>query len=221
MSSPLLQRRHWLLPVIAAVHLLALSSVNWVLDTYPKPEKENIVFTLITGLHEREAMQPERKPEQNTFPEPRILNTFVPESISPPSELPEAPAFDEAPASTAITVRAASASPPAPAPLVSGSEDKARDDFISLLASHLARHKQYPVEARRRHITGVVTVRFRVHADGRLDECSIVDSSGNRLLDAAALAMLRRAQPLPRIPPALAMNSLSIKLPVEFSLTHG
>lgn len=221
MPLPSLQRRHWLLPAIAAVHLLALSGVNWVLDTHPQPEKKNIVFTLITGLHELEAMQPDRKPDQITPPEPRILNTFVPESISPPSDLPEAPSFDEAPPSTAITVRTASASPPAPAAPVSGSEDKARDDFISLLASHLARHKQYPVEARRRHITGVVTVRFRIHADGRLDECSIVDSSGNRLLDAAALAMLRRAQPLPRIPPELAMDSLSINLPVEFSLAYG
>lgn len=208
-----MQRRHWLLPVVAAIHLQALIGLNWILSEQPQPLKETVVFTLVAGLNERHTLQ--------SPPEPRIFETFVPEHIPPPADLPMASFLDEPAPSTAITARTAAAESRAPAQPARAIEGSVREDFISLLAAHLARHKQYPVEARRRRVHGVVTVQFRVHADGMVDECSIIDSSGNRLLDAAALAMLRRAQPLPRIPPELALDSLRINLPVEFSLTHG
>lgn len=216
-----MQRRHWLLPVVAAIHLQALIGLNWILSEQPQPLKETVVFTLIAGLNERHTLQSPPEPDDAALPEPRIFETFVPEHIPPPANLPMASFLDEPAPSTAITARTAAAGSRAPAEPARAIEGSVREDFISLLAAHLARHKQYPVDARRRRVHGVVTVQFRVHADGMVDECSIIDSSGNRLLDAAALAMLRRAQPLPRIPPELALDSLRINLPVEFSLTHG
>lgn len=216
-----MQRRHWLLPVVAAVHLQALIGLDWILSEQPQPLKENVVFTLITGLHDLHTLQSNPEPDEATLPEPQIIHTFVPDQVAPPTELPIAPSFDEPAPSRAITARVPAAGSRAPARPVRAIEGNVQEDFISQLASHLARYKQYPVEARRRGVHGVVTVQFRVHANGMVNECSIVDSSGNRLLDAAALAMLRRAQPLPRIPAELAVDSLSINLPVEFSLTHG
>lgn len=216
-----MQRRHWLLPVVAAIHLQALIALNWIMSERPQPVKENVVFTLIAGLNDLHTLQSRPEPDEATLPEPRIIDTFVPDQVAPPTDLPIAPSFEEPAPSTAITARAASAQSRAPAQPVRAIEGQVREDFISQLAAHLARYKQYPVEARRRRIHGVVTVQFRVHANGMVDECSIIDSSGNRLLDAAALAMLRRAQPLPRIPPELGLDSLHINLPVEFSLTHG
>ena len=76
----------------------------------------------------------------------------------------------------------------------------------SLLAAHIEKFKRYPLAARADRAQGVATVEFTIDHQGRLLNSRIVHSSGWATLDQETLAMLERAQPLPR-PPEQAIDS--------------
>ena len=63
-----------------------------------------------------------------------------------------------------------------------------------------------------------VTVRltFIVGRDGHITSKAVTASSGNANADEAALAMLERAQPFPRMPAAMTETDQSFALPVRF-----
>lgn len=88
------------------------------------------------------------------------------------------------------------------------------DDYLIRLHGWLSRHKDYPRRARARRDEGVVVLQFFVAADGRVTESRVDRTSGNALLDEAALAMLTRASPVP-VPPD---GPVSLVIPVEFQL---
>lgn len=52
----------------------------------------------------------------------------------------------------------------------------------------------WPKEAIRRELTGTVTMKFLIDADGRVLEKEIVKSSGHELLDSAALDATARCK---------------------------
>ena len=58
----------------------------------------------------------------------------------------------------------------------------------------------YPDEARRRHIGGVVVINVGVRRDGSIERADIVVSSHVPMLDAAALRIARLAAPYPPLP---------------------
>lgn len=157
-------------------------------------------------------------------PRPQPTPQPTPEPVTEPR--PEAPAPTEAPSTasetaTAPTTAAAATPPPQPqssSGVAGGAATARKKSYFGELAAHLARHQRYPMEARRRKITGIVTVHFRFNTQGQVQEFAVKDSSGNRLLDNEAIAMLKRAQPLPPIPAELELDMISISLPIEFSL---
>lgn len=57
--------------------------------------------------------------------------------------------------------------------------------------------KRYPKAARRMHIEGKATVRFKIKPDGKVDAVELVESSGSDILDQASLETVHRAVPLP------------------------
>lgn len=73
-------------------------------------------------------------------------------------------------------------------------------DYQRRLYEALARGSRYPPEARREHLSGVTRLAFKLDRDGKVLDSWIQESSGSEMLDAAALAALDRAQPLPPIP---------------------
>ena len=91
-------------------------------------------------------------------------------------------------------------------------------DHYSLLSAHLNRKKRYPSEAKKARQQGVVTVRFTVHADGRISGSSIRTSSGHDLLDQATLDLMERVAPLPRFPRSMTRDRVTISLPIDYSL---
>ena len=91
-------------------------------------------------------------------------------------------------------------------------------DYHARLRAWLERHKRYPRQARRRREQGVVVLRFVVDRAGRVLDLGVEGTSGHPRLDEAALAMVRRAQPLPEMPPEMRESRAEHVLPVRFAL---
>ncbi|MCB1749601.1 MAG: energy transducer TonB, partial [Gammaproteobacteria bacterium] len=99
-----------------------------------------------------------------------------------------------------------------------GGDPRAARDYFRALLAWLARHKAYPVAAKRRKHQGVVTLEFTLARDGRVLSARVKRGSGHAELDQAALDMLAAASPVPAIPAALGRDTLSLAIPIEFSL---
>ncbi|MDO6707605.1 energy transducer TonB [Photobacterium sp. 1_MG-2023] len=85
-----------------------------------------------------------------------------------------------------------------------------------LLHAHLEQHKQFPRQARRFGRQGVPVVAFTMDRQGHVLSVTLVKSSGTRVLDNEAQAMVRRAEPLPLPPDSLAGERLTLTVPVSF-----
>lgn len=88
-------------------------------------------------------------------------------------------------------------------------------NFAGQIASHLSRHKRFPDDARRAR--GVVRITFTVLEDGSVTGIAVAESSGNAVLDRAAVAMVRRAEPFPEIPAEMARRTARFTVPIRFS----
>lgn len=86
------------------------------------------------------------------------------------------------------------------------------------LLSRLQRAKRYPDLARSRGDQGVATVSFTMDRAGRVLAVTLVRSSGSSLLDEEAAALVRRAEPLPRLPDEIAGATLTLTVPISFAL---
>jgi protein TonB len=60
-------------------------------------------------------------------------------------------------------------------------------------------------------------VSFTLNASGKVTAARVVRSSGKRILDEAAIEMVRRASPYPPIPPRLGAT-ITIQAPIAFDL---
>ncbi|MFP9228905.1 hypothetical protein A0E43_10025 [Pectobacterium cacticida] len=90
-----------------------------------------------------------------------------------------------------------------------------------LVKGKINRGKNYPADAKRRGRQGVATVSFTVNAAGDVLESQLVNSSGTLSLDREALAMVRRASPLPPPPAEIIMGGMhKVTMPVEFDLNR-
>ena len=66
--------------------------------------------------------------------------------------------------------------------------------------------------------SGTVELSFTMDRSGRVLSRRVARSSGSATLDAAALAMIDRAQPLPAFPPSMREARKTLSLPVRFSV---
>lgn len=82
------------------------------------------------------------------------------------------------------------------------------------LVAHLDKHKRYPPE--RQQKAAEISVRFTLDRLGHVLDMSIAKSSGDAVFDAAALAMVKRSDPVPPPPPLIADDGLSFTVPVIF-----
>lgn len=82
----------------------------------------------------------------------------------------------------------------------------------------LKRYQRYPRAARRAGLEGIAQVRFVIDRSGTLRERELVASSGHAVLDRAALELLERAAPYPRLPGRIAVELIELTLPVEYRL---
>ena len=88
------------------------------------------------------------------------------------------------------------------------------DVFLSAVKSTVEKSLIYPRRARSKGIEGIVTLQFSVTQSGQLNELTVYRSSGNSILDNAALRAVRKAQsswPRPK-------QSVRLRFPIEFRI---
>lgn len=176
---------------------------------------------------------PKTTKEAPPVPEPIAIRTPPASPVPVPPVVDSAPAVQALPtptpassATTSVAVSAPrqatdtgaaapSASTPSVAPDVARRE---RDAYIRALMAALLQQRTYPAAARKAREQGVVHVRFTIDRDGQVLSSQIQRGAGE-LLDVAALEVLQRAQPLPPIPASMGKQSLTITVPIEYSLT--
>jgi periplasmic protein TonB len=89
-------------------------------------------------------------------------------------------------------------------------------DYEQLVRNYLARYFVYPDAARPDRLGGTVELHAVIGRDGHLLSAWVKQSSGSAILDAAALDLVHRAEPLPALPANMA-DTLEISLPLEYA----
>lgn len=88
------------------------------------------------------------------------------------------------------------------------------EDRYSLIRAAIARSKIYPLLARKRRIEGAVVTGFRIDEKGCPQDLKIEKSSGHEILDSAALKIVTKAAPFPKV-------NGEIIVPITFKLTES
>lgn len=173
-------------------------------------------------------------PEQTTLVEVRLLPRPDPLPIpvnqdsqaaaeAPPSPVngaTETPATISNQTVAALpTEEPAASDPPMPSAglreMPNSAPSPARITFRTELLRHIARFQRYPRGAERRHLQGTVRTVFLMDRDGRVLGVWVTTSSGQPILDQAAIDTIRRAQPLPPIPSNLP-DSMKVDVALGF-----
>ncbi len=102
------------------------------------------------------------------------------------------------------------------APVIGTGESarRARVTWQKELVAHLDKHKRYPKE--RQQKSAEIQIRFTLDRMGHVLATDIEKGSGDAAFDEAALAMVRRSDPVPMPPPVIADEGLTFTLPVIF-----
>jgi periplasmic protein TonB len=104
----------------------------------------------------------------------------------------------------------------APAQGTGASAQRLRATWQKELVAHLDRHKRYPADRSQKSVE--ILVSFALDRMGHVLSTSIVKGSGDAAFDEAALAMVRRSDPVPQPPPVVADEGLNFTLPVIFKI---
>jgi protein TonB len=87
--------------------------------------------------------------------------------------------------------------------------------------AHLERLKRYPAIALKQKRQGVVSVTFNINSHGEILSSTLTQSSGVHILDRATLALVSRADPLPKPPEVLIkqhQSIISVEVPIRYSI---
>jgi protein TonB len=160
---------------------------------------------------QQQALRPPEKPiEAAKPPEHKPIQSPRKPAEAPSKREHGKPATDARPSNRRAPAHAAAA----PSGAGPGRSD-AETNYRGIAASHLARFKQFPAEARSRGEQGNSVVSFTIDGSGRVSRVSLVRGTGIASLDQESQAMVRRASPFP---PPPGGRPVSITAPVSFHL---
>ncbi len=183
-------------------------------EVVPEEDVEEEKFiTNVEELIALETHEPEVSiPEPENKPQPKSAETEEPVLENAPEPKPKTPSATEL---MSISMKMASLS----AEIDKRLEEKAkrpRRDFISAstreykYASYMEAWRakverigniNYPDEARRNQLSGILRMTVALNVDGTINEITIDKSSGHQVLDAAAIHIVRLAAPFAAFPP--------------------
>jgi TonB family protein len=160
-----------------------------------------------------ESDDPDRVVTPNAANEPKEDDSKIAEVQTSASMESVAAEATATPSSEAIPQAARSV---APAQGTGASAQRLRATWQKELIAHLDRHKRYPAD--RSQKSAEIVVSFVLDRMGHVLSTGIVKGSGDAVFDEAALAMVRRSDPVPQPPPAVADDGLNFTLPVIFKV---
>src|SRR4051812_16906261 len=194
------------------------------LDLPPGPDSDASVASPALPEQQAEVKEtdlPKAVPTETEDPD-RVVTTNEPKE--PEKEEPEkaqvqTQASTESIASEATATPSTEAVPEAPrsvapAPGTGEAARRQRVTWTRQLVAHLDRHKRYP--ANRVQKTAEIVISFELDRTGHVISTGIVKGSGDMAFDEAALAMLKRSDPVPQPPPLVADEGLNFTVPVIF-----
>lgn len=89
--------------------------------------------------------------------------------------------------------------------------------YLGRLRQRIQGSLKYPLAARRRGLTGTVSIEITIRPDGTFSVVSVTDSSSHAVLDDAALETVKSLAPEP-FPSDVPPRILRVRLPVVFAL---
>lgn len=89
--------------------------------------------------------------------------------------------------------------------------------FLKLLRLEIEQARVYPSRARRMGLEGTTKVRFALLPNGELKSLQVAEPSGYAVLDAAALATVKKVLPF-HPSDTVELEGLSIEVPIKFWL---
>jgi protein TonB len=160
------------------------------------------------------------RPDPVPIPVAPAAQTAMVGSLGPTDHLVDAPAETSEREMIEQPIQPTSAGPIATpnlsaSPVANMPESPAIVEFRETLLRHIARYQKYPTGAERLRLRGTVRTVFSVGRNGQLLGVWVKTSSGEIILDQAAIETIRRAQPLPAIPAALP-DPLKIEVALGF-----
>jgi len=166
----------------------------------------------------REPTKEEKVVEEAPAPDPEVAMA-KPEPMAEEGPIDDKPAPVVAPAAPLPTAPQAAPTPaPRVAALAVGQVPRPSPAAIAswerLLVAQLERHKRYPAAAGGK--VGEARLAFSIDRSGQVVASRIVHSSGSEALDQEALALIKRAAPLPPPPAGLPEERLSFVVPVRY-----
>lgn len=208
----------WCFALVATLHVLSVVLLGlWLRPAFmAAPAPPPSVMVDMAPLP-----APPSPPQATPRPQLQRAEIFRPSEIV---TLPKLPSV----ATAAVTLppepeKPAPPSPPSPPPVAAPPPaalppSKATQTWQGLVLVQLERFKRYPSDAQFHRQQGVVWLRFTMSRDGKVLSAAIDKGSGYDTLDAEALALVKRAQPLPKPPLEVAGDRLELVAPVEFFL---
>lgn len=141
--------------------------------------------------------------------------------IAAPQVAPQQAETRSTSTATPVAVAASAASAPAGggAPVQArGESAKTHDPYAAQVLSWIEARKTMPEALKRRRSQGVVVVAFTLDRFGRMSRAVIVESSGDRALDAAAMDLLSTAAPFPKAPRDSDWNRRRFETPIAYAV---
>jgi protein TonB len=193
----------------------------------PEPPKQEAIAEQLAPTPPQENPVVEAPPEQKVEPPPKPEPAkIVPDQPKPMPAKPR-PVHTEvkkpvdappAPRTSAAPKAERQASLTSPSATSGATSAAALASYNQLVAAHLQRFKQYPSSAKAAGEQGTSRLSFTLGRGGQVLGSRLAGSSGHPSLDSETLAMVRRAQPFPPMPPDLKQASMSFSIPVQFSI---
>jgi len=92
--------------------------------------------------------------------------------------------------------------------------------YLVRIKKKIERYWTYPSWAASKKIEGISMITFSITSNGTLDEVTITDSSGSKLLDQGTIVAVRSASPFDPLPPAYGLARLNIRASFAYKTSN-
>ncbi|GAK59673.1 TonB family protein [Candidatus Vecturithrix granuli] len=90
--------------------------------------------------------------------------------------------------------------------------------YLQQVVKKIDARKAYPRQARSKGWQGTVVIKIQILSDGKVAQLELATHSEYDTLNKAALEAIKKAQPFPKFPDEIKNPSLTINIPVQFTL---